>query len=69
MSAHQIACHACAHRQILEGPPVPACCPVCSGKGRVPAGFYGAVGVNSWDVADLTSETCRSCNGTGVVWR
>ncbi len=37
-------------------------CPVCFGRGFVPAGFYGvAVGTNG--------ETCRTCNGTTVVVR
>ena len=47
----------------------PFTCPVCSGKGKVPAGFYGAIGVDSWAVSDLTPDQCRSCNETGVVWR
>jgi DnaJ-class molecular chaperone len=37
-------------------------CPVCFGRGHVPAGFYG-VAVNT------NPETCRTCNGTTVVVR
>ena len=39
-------------------------CPVCNGVGKVPAGFY------SMGIASTTSmpETCRSCNGTGIIW-
>ena len=38
-------------------------CPVCDGKGIVPAGFY-SYGNGSTSTAD---ETCRSCKGTGYV--
>lgn len=42
-------------------------CPVCSGKGIVPNGFY--LTDNDWaSTTDASPETCRSCNGTGVVW-
>ena len=47
----------------------PYCCPVCQGRRRMPAGFYGAIGVSSWSVSDMTPENCRSCQGTGVMWR
>ena len=46
----------------------PFACPVCHGKGKVPAGFYWAIGVDSWTVSDTTPEPCRSCNGIGMVW-
>lgn len=36
-------------------------CPVCAGKGHVPAGFY--TGEHSRGKA----ETCRSCGGRGTV--
>ena len=42
-------------------------CPVCGGKCIVPAGFYDRVGVQ-WNVADREPETCRACNGKGIVW-
>lgn len=44
-------------------------CPVCEGKGLVPAGFYGAIGVESWSASDITPAPCRPCAGRGVVWR
>ena len=47
----------------------PFTCPVCLGRGKVPNGFYGAVGVEMWSVSDLTPEPCKSCGETGVVWR
>lgn len=42
-------------------------CPVCDGRGFVPNGFYntfsqGYISVNT------SPETCRTCNGSGVVW-
>lgn len=36
------------------------CCPVCSGRGFVPSGFYG-VPVNT------NCERCRRCNGEGTI--
>ena len=48
-------------------PHSPYCCPVCGGKGVVPTGFYeGWSGGSSSDF--FMPETCRSCNGTGVIW-
>ena len=51
-------CNRCGyvHEQTTAGCPVPTqnnrtqpfTCPVCSGKGKVPAGFYGAIGVEAW---------------------
>ena len=38
-------------------------CPICEGTGKVPAGFY-SMGVV---VSDSKSETCRSCQGTGIA--
>lgn len=42
-------------------------CPVCGGNGLVPSGFYDQVSGEWWS-SDASSETCRSCNGTGIVW-
>lgn len=42
-------------------------CPVCGGNGLVPNGFYNTVtGIGS--TTSITPETCRSCNGTGIVF-
>jgi len=37
-------------------------CPVCEGKGKMPADFYP-------DTAETTEKwvTCRTCNGSGIV--
>lgn len=43
-------------------------CPVCMGKGVVPNGFYTAVGVAEYTTTSLTPETCRSCDGKGIVF-
>lgn len=40
-------------------------CPVCSGKGIVPGGFYTAVS-DTW-LSTETTELCRTCNGKGVI--
>ncbi len=42
-------------------------CPVCDGKGIVPAGFY----LSATDIITVGStapETCKSCNGAGILW-
>lgn len=43
-------------------------CPVCGGNGLVSAGFY----TSTTGVAATTGanpETCRSCEGEGMIWR
>jgi hypothetical protein len=35
-------------------------CPVCQGRGGVPAGFYGPTN-------DLSGEVCRGCQGKGML--
>ena len=47
---------------------LPYCCPVCGGNGLVPNGFYRQTGGN-WVSSDSTPEQCKTCNGTGVVWK
>lgn len=44
---------------------IPCKCPVCEGKGIVPAGFYN---ISRYDSTSMSDEQCRSCNGTGIVW-
>lgn len=39
-------------------------CPVCEGKGLVPAGFYN---ISSAPVPRTSPEQCRTCAGTGVL--
>lgn len=41
----------------------PHVCPVCSGRGTVPPGFYGGKS----DSSNLP-QTCRTCSGRGIVW-
>ncbi len=48
--------------------PAPVCCPVCSGKGLVPNGFYLCNGGLGYTTTDATPDVCRSCNGNGVLW-
>jgi len=45
----------------------PYCCPVCGGNGLVPNGFYSQTG-GQWSTSNFSPETCRSCDGTGIVW-
>ena len=63
----QSSCH--IHREQRQEP---YRCPVCSGSGAVAAGFYGL----RWSHDSgqtistvLHTERCRSCQGTGVLWR
>jgi DnaJ-class molecular chaperone len=41
-------------------------CPICDGRGIVPGGFYNSTNVCS--VSYRSTEPCRACNGTGVLW-
>lgn len=43
---------------------MPHRCPVCEGRGTVPAGFYSRVTY----AAGATPETCATCSGRGIVW-
>lgn len=52
----------------LEKETVPYRCPVCDGTGSVPDGFYLQLN-GCWSGTNTISETCRSCYGTGIVWR
>ena len=42
-------------------------CPVCFGKGKVPKGFYWAVGRESVPATDASPEPCQSCHGLGTL--
>jgi DnaJ-class molecular chaperone len=42
----------------------PVRCPVCDGRGRVPAGFYGFGSASS---TSALPEECRTCNGRGYI--
>ena len=41
-------------------------CPVCEGRGIVPPGFYN-LDASSTTTAN-SAETCRSCQGSGVIY-
>lgn len=41
-------------------------CPICKGHGIVPGGFY--LSTTQYSYTNCSSETCRACNGTGIVW-
>lgn len=47
---------------------IPHTCPVCKGRGKVPQGFYTAIGANDWAVSSTEPEQCRSCRGSGFLW-
>lgn len=42
-------------------------CPVCNGRGTVPAGFYSSGNETIWSGDTDSRETCRSCGGKGVI--
>ncbi len=42
-------------------------CPICDGVGIVSGGYFTRAGdYNSW-VASNTTETCRICEGSGIL--
>ncbi len=45
----------------------PYICPVCKGNGLVSEGFYNQTS-GEWTSVNINFETCRTCNGTGIVW-
>lgn len=52
--------------QQLKRTEQPYRCPVCEGSGLVPTGFYSSEFITG---AIPGSETCRTCDGKGVIWR
>jgi hypothetical protein len=60
--------------RVPVGDPTPVqqcvCCPVCWGCGQVPLGFYRAGRAERYESsASITTEPCRTCGGSGVLWR
>ena len=49
------------------GGAAPHRCPICGGRGQVPAGFYGPAS-QTLLVISTEPEKCKSCDGEGVVW-
>ncbi len=47
---------------------IPHKCPICEGHGMVSAGFYESVAVVKHTTSSHSTETCRSCWGTGLLW-
>lgn len=41
-------------------------CPICNGTGIVPGGFY--LSVNGYCSSTQTTEMCRQCLGSGIIW-
>lgn len=48
-------------------PKTPHKCPVCSGNGLVPNGFYSQTS-GQWSSTSTEPEQCRSCDGKGVIF-
>ncbi len=49
-----------------SSPTTPHRCPICGGSGIVESGFYQQTG-GQWTSAGGI-ETCKTCNGQGIVW-
>jgi len=45
---------------------IPFKCPVCNGSGIVPPGFY--ISTSGFSTTNYSSDTCRACNGMGIIW-
>ena len=44
-------------------------CPLCRGVGQVSGGYFGRPGdCDTW-ISGHTMETCRICNGLGIIAR
>jgi hypothetical protein len=59
------SCYEAYQSQYLKQTPYK--CPICEGKGIVPNGFYSVYG--SGTTTDASPETCKSCYGSGILWR
>ncbi len=44
----------------------PHTCPVCEGRGTVPCGFYSHQ--EHFTSSSTSPETCKTCNGGGILW-
>ena len=51
----------------MQHRPEPHVCPVCSGTGTVPPGFYNDPAYGT--TTDASRQRCRSCGGGGIVWQ
>ena len=47
---------------------IPHTCPVCGGRGMVPAGFYDSSPGSIGGAVSLAPERCCTCEGKGIVW-
>lgn len=56
------------NRDNLDFGETPHQCPICFGKGQVIEGFYNSTG-ETFTVSNIKFESCRSCDGKGIVWR
>lgn len=43
-------------------------CPVCDGIGGVPVGYYNRHPHCDWYSTSTGLESCRTCDGFGIVW-
>ena len=60
-------CYLCNGAGHAHPTSIPHKCPVCSGKGKVSAGFYSTT-ADTWTTSTTTPESCRACTGSGVIW-
>lgn len=54
------------YEKSISQPRLGKICPVCNGKGMVPAGFYDFHPSSECTIAS-TPEMCRACGGSGVI--
>jgi len=51
-----------------EHAPKPYKCPICDGVGLVSGGYYNRAGDRNTWASNKTTEECKVCQGTGIIW-
>ena len=65
---HELYCPVNQNRLTItpETKKQPYKCPVCDGRGVVPAGFYSCY--PEYTCSDANNVPCRACKGKGIIW-
>ena len=52
--------------ELITSNKIPHTCPVCSGIGFVPNGYYRTTS-QTWSSNSTSPDRCKTCNGTGII--